>query len=52
MQSLDLLLKLKYGLNPEILLFGGHSMSQIQVIFGHVKLWIAVATHNFNKLKM
>ena len=41
------LLKVKYAFNLETLIYVGTLISQITQIFSHLKLWIAVARHNF-----
>ena len=46
------LFKIKYASNPETLIYAGTQISQITKIFSHVKLWIAVARHNFKWLKI
>ena len=48
----DQLLKVKYAFNFETLIYVGTYISQITPIFSHLKLWIAVARHNFKWLKI
>ena len=45
-------LNVKYALNHETLIYIGDLNSQITHIFGHLKLWIALARHNFQWLKI
>ena len=46
------LLKIKYASNLETLIYVGTQISQITQIFSHLKLWIAVARHNFKWMKI
>ena len=46
------LFKVKYDFNLETLIYVGTWTSQITQIFSHLKLWIAVARHNFKWLKI
>ena len=46
------LLHVNYAFNFETLIHVGTWISQITQIFSHLKLWIAVARHNFKWLKI
>ena len=42
------LLEIKYAFNLKPLIYFETQITQITQIFSHLKLWIAVARHNFN----
>ena len=46
------LLKVKRAFNFETQMYVGTYISQVTQIFSHLKLWIAVARHNFKWLKI